>query len=133
MSLVLINRALEKHLSAMTPSIPTAYPNVAFNAPDTLYQSVQIIPRNPVDPTLGKGYYREHVQLQIVVVGQFGTGSYEVLNHAEIIRARFQKGTFLQEGSVRIHVFDTPSIKGLMGSERVMCPVLIDVYAEVLT
>ena len=133
MSIFLITKALEKHLDGMTPAVPTAKQNVQFDPPETLYQVLQIIPKNPEDPTLGKGYYRERVQLQVLIVGQTNTGVGEVLQRAELVRNRFQKGTFLLEGSIRIHVFETPAIKGVIGSDRVVCPVLIDVYGEVLT
>jgi hypothetical protein len=70
--------------------------------------------------------------MQVFVVGAANKGTSEVINRAELIRAHFAKGLVLQEGNVKIHVLRTPQIAGnTVVSERVICPVLIELVAEV--
>ena len=132
MAIIEIKRAAERKLSTLTPALPTAYEGVSFNPPNTMYQRVQFTIQTPDDPVLGTGFHRERMQLQVFVVGAANKGTSEVINRAELIRNHFAKGLVLQEGNVKIHVLKTPQIAGnTVVSERVICPVLIDLVAEV--
>jgi hypothetical protein len=132
MAIIEIKRAAERKLSTLTPALPTAYEGVSFNPPNGLYQRVQFTIQNPDDPVLGTGFHRERMQLQVFVIGAANKGTSEVINRAELIRSHFAKGLVLQEGNVKIHVLKTPQIAGnTVVSERVICPVLIDLVAEV--
>lgn len=132
MAIIEIKRAAERRLSTLTPALPTAYEGVSFNPPNGLYQRVQFTIQTPDDPVLGTGFHRERVQMQLFVVGAANKGTSEVINRAELIRSHFAKGLVLQEGNVRIHVLRTPQIAGnTVVSERVICPILIELVAEV--
>lgn len=132
MAIIEIKRAAERKLSTLTPALPTAYEGVSFTPPNTMYQRVQFTIQTPDDPVLGTGFHRERMQLQVFVVGAANKGTSEVINRAELIRNHFAKGLVLQEGNVKIHVLKTPQIAGnTVVSERVICPVLIDLVAEV--
>lgn len=125
-------RAAERHLSTLTPAIPTGYEGVKFDPPTTMYQRVQLSIRPPDDPVLGTGYYRERIQFQVFIVGEINKGTGEVLARAELVRNHFKKSTFLAEGDIRIHVLATPQISGsAIVQDRVVVPVLIDLVAEV--
>jgi hypothetical protein len=132
MAIIEIKRAAERHLSALTPIIPTGWEGVSFTTPDTLYQRVQFMIQSPEDPVLGKGFHREKMTMQVFVVGQINKGTSEVINHAEAIRNQFAKGLVLNENNIRIHVLRTPQISGTsITSDRIICPVIIELVAEV--
>lgn len=133
MAIIEIKRASERHLSTLTPSIPTGWEGVSFVPPtDSLYQRVQFVIQSPDDPVLGTGFHRERVTMQVFVVGLLNKGTSEVINRAELIRNTFAKGLVLNENNVRIHVLKTPQIAGTtVASDRIMCPVLIELVAEV--
>ena len=132
MSIAETKRAAERHLSTLLPVLPTGYEGVKFDPPSGMYQRVQLSIRPPDDPVLGTGYHRERVQFQVFVVGAINKGTGEVLARAELIREHFKKGTFLLEGSIRIHVLATPQISGAaIVQDRAVVPILIDLVAEV--
>ena len=132
MAIIEIKRAAERRLSALTPTVQIAWEGVSFNPPDGLYQRVQFVIQTPDDPVLGTGFHRERVTMQVFVVGAANKGTSEVINRAELIRSHFAKGLVLQEGNVKIHVLRTPQIAGnTVVSERVICPILIELVAEV--
>jgi hypothetical protein len=132
MAIIEIKRAAERKLNALTPAVQTAWEGVSFDAPNELYQRVQFTIQPPEDPVLGTGFHREKVTMQVFIVGTANKGTSEVINRAELVRNQFAKGLTLQEGNVRIHVLSTPQIAGnTIVSERVICPVLIQLVAEV--
>jgi hypothetical protein len=132
MAILEIKKAAERHLSTLTPTIPTAWEGVSFTPPTGLYQRVQLSIQSPDDPVLGAGFHRERVTLQIFLSGKSNKGTAEVITQAELIRSHFKKSTVLLEGNVKIHVLTTPQIAGTsIVSDRVICPVLIELVAEV--
>lgn len=132
MAIIEIKRAAERKLNALTPAVSTAWEGVSFDPPTDIYQRVQFTIQTPDDPVLGTGFHRERVTMQVFVVGAANKGTSEVINRAELIRNHFAKGLVLQEGNVRIHVLTTPQIAGnTVVSERIICPVLIQLVAEV--
>lgn len=133
MAIIEIKRAAERHLSSLTPSIPTAWEGVSFNPPaDQMYQRVQFLIRALTDPVLGKGFHRENASLQVFISGIANKGSAEVLARAELLRQHFAKGTTFLESGVRIHVLRTPQISGTsIAGDRIVCPVVIELVAEV--
>lgn len=128
-----IKRASERHLNVLTPSIPTGWEGVSFVPPsDSLYQRVQFTIQSPDDPVLGTGFHREKVTMQVFIVGLLNKGTSEVIDRAELIRDAFAKGLVLNEDNIKIHVLKTPQIAGTsVASDRIICPVLIELVAEV--
>ena len=132
MAIIEIKKAAERKLSQLTPTLPTAWESVSFEPPVGLYQRVQFTIQSPDDPVLGTGFHRERISMQVFVVGATNKGTSEVISRAELIRAHFAKGLVLQEGNIKIHVLRTPQIAGTaVASERVVCPVIIELIAEV--
>lgn len=133
MSVLKTQSALIKHLKLLLPAIPTAYESVSFITPNSLYQRVQFRILKPDDPVLGTGYYRERLEMQIFVYGLSNKGTGEVLAQAELLRNHFKKSTTLVEQGIYVHILETPTISGtqVIGN-RVVCPVLIPVVAEIL-
>lgn len=132
MAIIQIKRAAERKLIALSPSFPTAWESVTFDPPTGLYQRVQFTIQTPDDPVLGTGFHRERMTMQVFVVGNTNKGTSEVLERAELIRNHFAKGLVLTEDAIKIHVLSTPQIAGnSIVSERVICPVIIQLVAEV--
>lgn len=138
MSVLKTQKGLIKHLNLLLPNIPTAYEGTGFgpgvpNPPPGNYQRVQFRINRPDDPVLGTGYYRERIEMQIFVNAPTNKGTGEALARAELLRTHFKKGTTIAEDGVLIHILETPQIAGTIAmGDRIICPVLIDVTAEVL-
>lgn len=125
-------RVSERTLTALTPSVPIAYENVAFTPPDGMYLRCQFAIRRPDDPVFPAGYHRERIEFQVFVVDKLGSGTAGVITKAEQIRNAFKKSTTFSEAGTNIYVLTTPQISGTMVlSDRVVCPVLIDLVVEV--
>ena len=133
MSVLKTERALIKHLNTLTPSLPTAYEGASFTPTSATYQRIQFRISPPDDPVLGTGYYRERIEMQIFVNTASNKGTGEALSRAELLRQHFKKSTTLTEDGMLIHILETPRIAGtIVVGDRVICPVLIPVTAEVL-
>lgn len=133
-AIIKIKRACEKHLASLNPNLPTAYEGVNFTPPDSMYQMVQFVPINPENPSLGDGYFRERVDVQIFVVGVSGKGTTDTLTRAELIAEQFKRGTTLIEDGSTLKILRTPKISGSMISEgRVVVPVVFSVVTDVFS
>ncbi|MGL5077417.1 MAG: phage tail terminator-like protein [Waterburya sp.] len=132
MSVKKTQTALIKHLKLLLPQVPTAYEAVSFDSPLGLYQRVQFRILSPDDPVVGKGYYRERVEMQIFVYAPTNSGTGLVLNRAELLQNHFGKGLTLVESDLKVHVLRTPQVSGtaVIGS-KIVCPVLISTITEV--
>ena len=132
MAITETKRCLERRLMALTPSLPTSFEGASFEPPLTMYQSCQLSIRNPDDPVLGTGFYRERIQFQVFVVDAPNNGTAAAIQRAELIREWFKKGSTFQEGAYRIHILNTPKVAstGAIGN-RTVVPVMIDAVTEV--
>lgn len=133
MSVQIIKKLCRLHLAELIPALPTAYEGMPFEVPSSgLYQRLQFVVQQPDDPTLGLGYYRERLEMQLFIVGPAGVGTSEVDTYAEQLRLHFRKGTVMVQDSIRVHVLRTPKISGTaVVQNRVMIPVLIDIVGEI--
>ena len=89
MALTEAKKALERRLTTLSPSLPTAYEGVSFTPPATMYQRVQFLIKNPEDVTIGDTYYREQIQMQVFVVDEPNKGTNSAITRAEVIRNLF--------------------------------------------
>ncbi len=135
MAIVEIKKALERHLSLLTPALSTAYENVAFTpVAGTPYQRVVVTTDKMVDPVMGSAYRREEGELQVFLAYPQGKGSSEVLTRAALVQSHFKRGTTLTEGNIQINFYSTPKIAGsLMTTDRLVVPVLVSYVAEVFS
>jgi hypothetical protein len=133
MSIVLIKKALQKHLDVM-PALQTAYASVSFTPTQGVpYQRVQLIPRQPENPTFGDSYYREVGSFQIFLAYPSNKGEAQVLERAELVQKHFARGTTLTEGAIEVNILRTPQIAGsTIVGDRVIVPVIIQYSAGVL-
>lgn len=141
MAILETKRCLERRLMTLAPAIPTAFEGVSFDPPATMYQRVQLMVKKPADPTLGVGYHRDEMQLQVFIVDAASTnsglntstsGTNITIARAELTREHFKKGTTFEEGAFRIHILTTPTVgSSAQVGTRTIIPVLIDVITEV--
>lgn len=133
MSLINVKRALERHLNNLTPALSTAYEGESFSpVAGTPYQRVQLVPRGVENPVLGDEYHRLIGEFQVFLAYPLNKGTGAALQRAELVKNHFKRGTFFQEGDVRVHVLETPDIKGtVITQDRLVVPIIIDYTAEV--
>ena len=148
MSISSVRIALESKLSAMTPSLSTAWENVSFTpVTGTPYQRAYLMPATPANPTMGDGYYREQGIFQVTLMYPLQAGPKTAADRAELIRAAFKRGTsitidgidnwydyfFSPFGGITTTIVDrTPEIgQGRVDGDRWALPVKIRWYAGI--
>ena len=132
MAIIEAEKAVRRHLQTLSPVLPTALEGISFVAPDGMYQRLQFVINSPTDPTFGRGYHRENIQVQIFVADKLDVGTNAAITRAQALRDLFHKGLTLNEGGFRMYVLRTPQIAGAsVGSDRVIVPVLISLTVEV--
>lgn len=111
MSQVLIAKAIEDRLDAMSPPLATAKDNTNFrpqvNVP---YQETALLPASPDNSTMGQAHYREVGLYQVTLCYPKGTGAGEARARAELIKTQFKRGTTMEESGLTIIVIRTPTI-----------------------
>lgn len=133
MSLLTIKQSLEAHLALMNPTIQTAYEGSSFTpTPNVPYQRVQLIPRKPLNNTLGDMHYQEVGELQVFLCYPVNTGMGDVLLRATQLRTHFKRGTSLVKDGLTTIITVTPQISGsaILG-DRVVVPVFISYSTEI--
>jgi hypothetical protein len=138
MSQLSVLNALEIHLATVEGALDTAYENVDF-APTAgvPYQSVHLMPMDPVDPAYGSTLHREQGIFQVTLCypaaasGQtIGSGAARL--QAERIRAAFVRGTSLVADGITVVIDSTPAIgPAYRDQDRFCVPVSIRYFAHV--
>ena len=133
LELINTKRAAERLLLTVVPSIPTAFENVDFEPPDSMYQVCFFNIRSPDDTTFPAGYHRDNMQMVVLVVDKKGNGIVDALTRASQIRDTFYRGLVLNESGTRIMILNTAHIAGATPTEdnRIVVPVTIDLKIEV--
>jgi hypothetical protein len=134
MSLPQIRRALEKHLAALTPAVPTAWDNVTFSPPadGSVYQEVKFVPNEPNGEMMDTLTFIEQGLLQVSVFYPQGKGPRDSDNRVDALRSHFRRGTTLVEGGVSTIITRVPSVAaGLPMEGQWRVPVTIYWQAQV--
>ncbi len=133
MSIVIIRRALEKHLLALTPAIATATTNNAFTPTTGVpFQRIHLRPNTPDNAVQGARMFFERGIFQITLFWPTGGGAVAAESRAELLRNHFRRGTSLVESGVTVHVTNTPSIApALVDEDRYSVPVSIYYQAQI--
>jgi hypothetical protein len=135
MSLVLVRKALEKHLAALLPVISIAYENASFTpVVGTPYQKVDLLPNSPDNRVMGASVYWERGVFQVKLMYPQGSGTAAAGARAELLRNHFRRGTTLAESGVNVQITDTPTIHGALNEgDRYAVPVSIYYQAQINT
>ncbi len=111
MSVGNIRAALETAINGMSPSLSTAWENVAFTPPvaTTAYQRVNILFAQPDHGEAG----RNHIELGIVFINlmypvQIGPSTAET--RAELLRTTFYRGATFSSGGTNVIITDSPEV-----------------------
>jgi hypothetical protein len=137
-SLAKIKTALETRLKAMASLLPTQWENSAFTPPsDSAYQSVHLLPAEPVSPSIlgvaGSEMYREIGVMQVTLVYPARGGAGTALAKAEAIRDWFPRGSSFSYGGVTTVVSRTPRIgPAMFQDDRYVLPVSIPYFANII-
>lgn len=117
MSIALIQSALEKRLLTLTPQLPTAWENVTFTPPSSMWQRVNHLINVPRDLALERTLRMDRGIFQVTVHAPINTGRLAAMQRAELIRDHFAPVLMLTEGAVRVDIVDTPRIASPMPDE----------------
>jgi hypothetical protein len=130
-----IKKAVERKLSQVAGSVPTAHEGLEFTPPvNAMYQRTQLAFNTLNDPSFPIGYHRENLQFQIFICDIKGQGTGAAIERAELLRTTFHKGWSTTEGNVLIRSLETPRIGSVfITNDRLIVPVLIDLTCEVNT
>jgi hypothetical protein len=133
MSQVAIRKALEKRLAAMPAALSTAYENVTFNpVAGTPYQRANLLPNTPDNAVQGGKMYFDRGIFQVTLCYPMGAGPNAAESKAQAVRDWFWRGTSLVEGSVTVHVTNTPRISpALIDGDRFCIPVSVSYQAQI--
>ncbi|GAD20959.1 DUF4128 domain-containing protein [Acidovorax sp. MR-S7] len=117
MSIAAIQSALEKRLLALSPQLPTAWENVTFTPPSSMWQRVNHLINAPRDLALERTLRLDRGIFQVTVHAPINTGRLAAMQRAELIRDHFAPVLMLTEGAVRVDIVDTPRIASPMADE----------------
>ena len=117
MSIAIIQSALEKRLLTLTPNLPTAWENVTFTPPSSMWQRVNHLINVPRELALERTLRMDRGIFQVTVHAPINTGRLSAMQRAEMIRDHFAPVLMLTEGAVRVDIVGTPRIASPMPDE----------------
>ena len=133
MSQLLIRRAIEVAINAITPALPTAWENAPFQPPvsGSAYQKVNIVRGRPQNPTMD-AFRREIGFFQVTLFYPLDAGTLDADTRAELVRAAFPKGIALINGGVKVTVFESAYImQGTPDGNMWMVAVRIPYFSNI--
>lgn len=135
MSMVIIRRALEKKLAALSSNIAIAYENVAYTPiTGTPYQRAELLPNSPDNSIQGSSVYIERGIFQITAMYPTGAGTAAAGTHAQNVRSHYKRGTSMTESGITVLITNTPKISpAIIDGDRYCIPISIPFQAQVST
>lgn len=135
MSLVIVRRALEKKLAALSPNISISYENASFTpVAGTPYQKAELLPNTPDNSIQGAVTYFERGIFQVTLCYPTGAGTAASGTQAQLTRAHFKRGTSMIESGINVIVTDTPKVSpAIIDGDRYCIPISIRYQAQITT
>lgn len=132
MSSVSIRAALETALNAMSPSISTAFENVAFSpTAGTAYQRVNVLFGTPLNDEISRSY-EERGFMQVTLCYPVNAGPGTAATRAELVRSSFYRGRTLTASGVTVLINLTPEIlPAFVDGDRYCIPVRVPFKAPI--
>jgi hypothetical protein len=129
----LMRAAIEAAISGMSPSLSTAWQNVAFTpANGTAYQRVEWMFARPTNNEFGANY-RQDAICQVTLCYPAGLGPAAIETRAELLKTTFKRGLSFTSGGVTVVSSDTPEMMpAYIDGDRFCIPVRIRVYAHLV-
>ena len=114
MSQPTIRKALETALNAISPSLLTAWENVAFIPPDPSqpYQQVFVLFGQPEDAELGNANHTERGIFQINLLYPVQAGDAAARARAELIKTTFARANSFLNSGISTIIERTPEASG---------------------
>ena len=134
MSQVKIRAALETALNAMSPSLSTAWENVAFSPPASSvpYQRAFLLFAEPDDPEAGHALHIERGIFQINLLYPLQSGDGTARARADLIKATFYRSRSFTSGGVTVSIEKTPEAgQGTVDGDRWLIPVKIRFFTQI--
>lgn len=133
MSYEVIRKLLETQLNLAAGGVAIAFENVPYTPIDgTPFQSVNLLPGQTENPTMGDGFKREVGILQVMLNYPTKAGPQPAAARAEALRTAFKRGTTFVSEAVRVLIAESPFIRpALQGDGWYMLPVSIPYIADV--
>lgn len=134
MSIVLIARALEKHMASLTPRLDIAPENGTYQPKaDTPFQRLNVIPALTTTRNLTRRFQQEDGDFQIVVCYPSGTGAVQARSRAEIVRLHFPHNLKLTEGDITVEILGEPSVRPPIVQDGWYCIPIRVAYRVIVT
>lgn len=133
MSQVKIKSALHTAINAMSPALPTAWPNATFDPDNRVpWQKVNVVFARPEEPTAGCDFYREIGFLQVTLYYPLLQGDGPATSRAELIRRTFPKGSSIVKDDVTVQFNSVAQIlEGMPTDEQYIVIVRVPFYANI--
>lgn len=127
MSLVLIRQALETHLNALVPAMPTAWENVPLKpVVGEPYQQVNLMIADNKDVTVSDASYITIGLMQVLLVYPIGIGAKSAAQRADLICSSFKRGLQLTAGGLTVEINKAPKpANALIDGKEYKLPVTI--------
>lgn len=136
MSQIAIRAALESALNGMTPSLPTAWENVAFTPPalSSPYQAVFVLFAEPDNPSYGGNMYRERGIMHVSLRYPAQAGDAAARHIGALLRTTFARGASFTNSGVTVTIERTPEVgPGTIEDGRWVVPVKIRFYSNIIS
>lgn len=122
-----IRKALEKHLLAMTGSLPLFVENGSYSPVDGVpYQRCAVIRAEPESVTQGRKLTKEHGFFQITLMYPEGDGTGDAEEYAGLVKQRFKPVQALETDGVTVQLTEAVHVvSGFASSGRWAIPISI--------
>lgn len=133
MSILLVRRAIETKLAAITPAIETAYENTSYTpTTGTPYQRAEMLPAKPDNVVMGAKFYFEQGIYQVTLCYPQGSGTGDAQARALLLQQTFRRASTSSSGGLSTMVSATPEIgRAYQDGDRYCIPVSIPYIAQV--
>lgn len=126
MSITRICGLLEQQLLALSPQIATAFENIDFTPPATIYQRAEHLINVPRDLALTADVTEWRGIFQVTVSAPLGAGRGEAQTRAQAIADHFAPPQSLTYTGLRVDILKTPAVgSGYKGQAAWCVPVSI--------
>lgn len=132
MSIYDIRTALEAHLMALTPEIPTEFDNHRIATPpiDSPWQSCSLLPAQPENPTQDEGLTIQRGVFQVLLRYPSADGAGPAQQRADLLVEHFKAPCILSSGTITVLTRGRAQVGApLPGSDRFVLPVSIRWYS----
>ena len=129
-----VRAALETALAGMTPTLATAFENLAYvPVAGTPYQIVNLLCAQPGNLEIGSGFYEQGI-FQVTLCYPKDAGPKAAQDRAELLRTTFVRAAAFVAGGVTTTITATPEVTpARIEDDRYCVPVKVRFQAHVIS